>query len=186
MIRVIKIPGRSPAARRTRLQGVAAWMGQAGWELMDFAEGPGSALFERPPGKGPLPWLHPTRWLPGPGAFRPRGWLPTLRADPRLLALPVTVLGLAWLTGVLVLAPPDWEKLWPEAVEEAVEAEPELSDKWRVVLVNGLKVREGPGINHQVLGQLFEGQQVLVIESQPGWVRISKPERGYVAARYLR
>ena len=51
---------------------------------------------------------------------------------------------------------------------------------------NQLNVREGPDDARQVLGVLYRDQRVRVEGRVDGaWVRISIPERGYVARAFL-
>jgi len=178
MMRIVKIPGRSGAARRARLDHVAAWMAARGWRLADYAEEAGSALFERPPEAPALGWLDATRWLPGPHALRPGQWLLSLRADPRLGLLPGAVLAVAVLLGLALFRAPSYDA-------EALRRE-EARAHWFVVTASQLNVREGPDERRQVVGVLYRDQRVRVESGVDGdWVRISIPERGYVARSFL-
>jgi Bacterial SH3 domain len=177
MTRIVKIPGRSAEARRARLQGVAAWMQAHGWRLADYAEEAGSALFERAPAAPALGWLDATRWLPGPGALRPREWARTLRADPRLALPPAFVLAGAVLLGLALFGTPSLDLAH-------VRREP--AAHWYVVTAAQLNVREGPEENRQIVDVLYRDQRVLVEGRVEGdWARISVPARGYVAKAYL-
>jgi hypothetical protein len=55
-----------------------------------------------------------------------------------------------------------------------------------IVLADRLWVRTGPGAEHPRIARLTEGTAVN-LESRPdaGWVRISSPEEGWVAAEFL-
>ena len=178
MTRILAIPGRSAAARRARLERVAAWMGACGWRLADYAEEAGSALFERAPGAGPLPLLDATRWLPGPGALRPAQWWLTLRADPRWGLVPALLLGGALLAAAALLS--------PRAFDTAQARREAEAQAWFVVTASQLNVRDGPDDRRQQVGVLYRGQRVRVQGTVNGqWVRIGIPERGYVARAFL-
>jgi len=177
MTRILAIPGRSAAARRARLERVAAWMGACGWRLADYAEEAGSALFERAPEAGALPLLDATRWLPGPGALRPGQWWLTLRADPRWGLVPALLLGGAMLAAAL---------LAPRAFDPAQARREAEAQAWFVVTASQLNVRDGPDDRRQQVGVLYRGQRVRVQGTVNGqWVRIGIPERGYVARAFL-
>jgi hypothetical protein len=179
MIRILNIRGSSPQARRERLQRVQDWMARRGWRLADYAEEAGSAMFERDPAAAPLGPLDPTRWLPGPEPWKPREWWATLRAEPRLAALPAAVLAVAAIGLVSALAP-SLPAPWEQAAREQ-------QGDWRVVIADQLNVREGPSTTAQVVAVLYRDQRVLVegaVDAE--WVRVGVPERGYVSAGYLR
>ena len=178
MSRILTIPGPRAAARRARLERVTAWMAARGWLLGDYAEETATALFERPPEAAPLPWLDGTRWLPGPRPWRPAEWLPTLRADPRLLALPALVGALLAVLGLLLFGASSFDR---ERARRQAAAE-----GWHVVTTAQLHVRAGPGEQHPVVGVLYREQRVLVegvVDAT--WARVGLPERGYVARVYL-
>jgi Bacterial SH3 domain len=178
MNRILTIPGRSAAARRARLERVAAWMATRGWRLADYSDEAGSALFERGPDAPRLGPLDATRWLPGPGALRPGQWLLSLRADPRLAVLPGAVLVLALLLGVVLLGPRRFDA---DALQRR-----EAARNWFVVTADQLNVRDGPDERRQQVGVLYKGQRVLVEGTVAGdWVRISIPDEGYVAKAFL-
>ena len=179
MIRILSIPGRSPAARRARLERVVAWMGTRGWQLGDYAEETGTALFERPADASPLPRLDATRWLPGPQALRPGQWLATVRADPRLAVLPGGLLVVAVVLAAGLLGRSAFDA---EALQRAAS-----SEGWYVVTADQLNVRAKPALGSPIVGVLYREQRVLVEgEVDADWVRVGIPEHGYVARSYLK
>ena len=176
--RILKIPGRSPEARRARLQSVSAWMVGAGWRLVDYADWEASALFERPEEAASLPWLHPTRWLPGPRPWHPGQWIATVQADPRLVALPGAAACVALVLLAALLSPSSFD---PQQLRGQAATE-----QWYSVTASQLNVREKPDERAQVVGVLYRNQRVRVEgEVTAEWVRIGAPERGYVARAYL-
>jgi len=179
MIRILNIRGSTPQDRRERLQRVQDWMAGRGWRLADYAEEAGSAMFEREPAAPPLGLFDGTRWLPGPEPWKPREWWATLRAEPRLAALPAALLIVA-AVGLLSALGPSVPAPWEQAAQEQ-------QGDWRVVTASQLNVRESPSPRAQVVGVLFQHQRVLVegvVDAE--WVKVGLPERGYVASGYLR
>ena len=59
------------------------------------------------------------------------------------------------------------------------------SEAWHYVSVGSLNVRAAPVQGAQIVGVLYRNQRVLVGETEKGWARIIKPERGFVAAQFL-
>ncbi|ESU30719.1 hypothetical protein G3A_20645 [Bacillus sp. 17376] len=54
------------------------------------------------------------------------------------------------------------------------------------VTVNGLRVRKGPGTNHQVIGSFNSGQAVEVLSSNGNWAEVrTKDLRGWVSKEYI-
>ena len=54
-------------------------------------------------------------------------------------------------------------------------------EQWQFVAVGALNVRVEPHPYSQIVGALYQNQRVLVEERMKEWVRISVPERGFVA-----
>ena len=176
--RILKIIGRTPEARRTRLELLTAWMARRGWRMADYAEEAGSALFERPEDAPPLPRLDATRWLPGPEPWKPGQWIVSLRSDVRLVGLPALVLALG---SVLILA-----LFAPSSFDESHIRQQAAAERWYLVTANQLNVREKPAKRAQVVGVLYRDQRVLVEgEVDAEWVKVGVPERGYVARSFL-
>lgn len=180
MIRIVNIPGRRADIRRERLSRLKSWMGSHGWILADYSEEAGQAMFERGPGAGGLPPWHSTRWLPMPAAWHPKNWGLAFTAEPRL-AIPPAALVLALLLGWMM---PAVSSLMESSHLPA--AEEQQAEKWRVVIVERLNVREAPTTDSQIVGFLYQDQRVLVEgEVDRTWVKIGLPKRGYVAQEFL-
>lgn len=181
-IRILKVVGDSEAAREAHLAELKAWMGRYGWRLTDYATEAGTALFERADGAPPLSRLHPTRWLPGPAPWRPRELWRTVRADPRLAVAAVALLFAVFVAVQTVRNPPAFVR---SNTDLQALAEGEHPETWRYVNADVLNVRAGPSTQHQVVGVLYRNQRVLVEAVEDGWAKLTKPERGYVAQRYI-
>lgn len=55
-----------------------------------------------------------------------------------------------------------------------------------VVLVDALRIREGPSTDHKVTGMLYRGAPVSIRDSVQGWLQIvSGDERGWVSSQYI-
>lgn len=180
-IRILNIRGAGKTARAQQLQHVTAWMEARGWQLMDYAESSGSAAFERAADAPRLGWLDPTRWLSGPDWFRPRSWLGSGMASPRelILAGAVCVVVAAVFLGVLSYSYSGPSSL----IKGGADAR---NETWLYVNANTLNVRASPVSEAQIVGVLYRNQKVLVDQTNEGWARIVQPEKGFVAARFLK
>ena len=69
--------------------------------------------------------------------------------------------------------------------EEVVEPEPEVR-KCRVT-ANSLRVRSGPGSDHDVIGSVTRGMELEVVGEEDGWVhvRLEDGSDGFVSAEYV-
>lgn len=191
MIRFINIRGKTDDARSDRLEAVTLWMRAQGWEMTDFSEEAGSAIFEREAGAPRLGWFDPTRWLPGPFSWQPAALWEAVRADPRLLLAAGMLAALLAMvvTVVVVLAvfftAPDFPPPTPAQVLQKTEQE--ALETWWVVTSGRLNVREAPSTESQVVGILYKDQRVLLgTRVDASWVEIELPERGFVARKYVR
>ena len=69
--------------------------------------------------------------------------------------------------------------------EEVAEPEPEVK-KCRVT-ANSLRVRSGPGSDHDVIGSVTRGMELEVVGEEDGWVhvRLEDGSDGFVSAEYV-
>lgn len=67
---------------------------------------------------------------------------------------------------------------------EPAETEPPVVYYW-VRADGGLNVRKGPGQNHDVVGRLDNGAQVVPLEWENGWAYIEYPLKGWCSGDYL-
>ena len=177
---ILDIPGRTTTARMRKLEKTRRRMERRGWELVDYSDPIGSALFGRAKGAPPLRIWHITRWLPALAPLHPRGWLAGAASASRStllgagIGLAATVLLLAFLSASFRGGLPGTNSVEAQAKEE-----------WQFVAVGALNVRAEPHPYSQIVGALYPNQRVLVEGRKKGWARISVPERGYVAARFL-
>lgn len=78
----------------------------------------------------------------------------------------------------------------PKPPEKPEEPEVPVVHTGRVIGISSyLRVRSGPGPEHEVIGQLLEGDTVEILEEIEGWYMIRYPvdgdSRGYVSAEYV-
>jgi hypothetical protein len=59
-------------------------------------------------------------------------------------------------------------------------------ESWLYVNANSLNLRLSPVSQAQIVGVLYRNQKVLVDQTNEGWARVVKPERGFVAAKFLK
>ena len=180
-LRILKVYGRGKAARNQRLEVLQNWMEDAGWQLMDFSPELGSAAFEYREENGPLPRFHGTRWLPGPDWYHPRNFVRMAgRVSPQgALAGLVGVAIVAGLTGLLFLS----QGTGSLSLSTAGDAPAET---WQYVDANMLNVRDQPLDSAQIVGVLYRNQRVEIKRVDEGWAEILRPERGFVAFKFLK
>ncbi len=55
------------------------------------------------------------------------------------------------------------------------------------VAVSVLNVRAGPGLENEIIDQVTEGERLVVLSSQPGWLEVNTPtgSHGYVSRLYV-
>ncbi|MCK9860226.1 N-acetylmuramoyl-L-alanine amidase [Paenibacillus sp. ATY16] len=55
------------------------------------------------------------------------------------------------------------------------------------VLADGLRLRAGAGLNHEILGYLTKGETVTIIDNREGWTRVKTLDKqlGWVSDRYI-
>jgi len=55
------------------------------------------------------------------------------------------------------------------------------------VAVSVLNVRAGPGLDNEIIDQVMEGERLVVLSSQPGWIEVNTPTgtHGYVSRLYV-
>ncbi|GGF94958.1 N-acetylmuramoyl-L-alanine amidase [Paenibacillus abyssi] len=72
-----------------------------------------------------------------------------------------------------------------KAKPEAKPAEP--ITKQVTVLADVLRVREGPGTNHKVLGSVYAGDPLIVLNGKEGWYQVesSNGQAGWVSSQYV-
>ena len=172
-LRILKIAGRGKKARAQQLQWVQAWMEIHGWQLMHYSEGADRAAFGRAPGAPPLGWFDATRWLPGPDWKRPGAWLGTGQRPARELAI-LAAVGL--IVGAAFFGVLSYSYSGPSSLFKAGARYGEES--WLYVNANSLNVRVSPLSQAQIVGVLYRNQKVLVDQTNEGWARVVKPERG--------
>ena len=71
----------------------------------------------------------------------------------------------------------------------AQTATPSETERTGTVTTNGsrLNLRDGSGIDHNIIGQLPNGDTVSVVGEENGWYQVVVPEKsGYVSGQYLR
>jgi N-acetylmuramoyl-L-alanine amidase len=84
-----------------------------------------------------------------------------------------------------------WVAEWFTARESAKQAAssavtPKTASGSSSVTVNGLRVRKGPGTNHQVIGSFNIGQAVEVLSSNGNWAEVRTTDlRGWVSKEYI-
>ena len=86
-----------------------------------------------------------------------------------------------------------WSKIRSKSIEGYVASkylsnkeEKEESLDIKVVNVEGLNFRKGPGISYNVIRVLTKGEEVEIISESNGWSKIrNKSTEGYVASKYL-
>jgi len=181
MLRILKVQGRTRSARDQRLALLCIWMEAAEWQLMDYSPELRSAAFERHPDAGSLSRFHPTRWLPGPDWHRPGVWFQSMGTVTRLGAVAgmVGLLMVGGMLGMLYLSHTG-ASLGLSTGTDTPE------DPWHYVDASMLNVREHPLDNSQIVGVLYRNQRVEVKRITEGWAELVKPERGYVAAKFLK
>ena len=71
--------------------------------------------------------------------------------------------------------------------EEVVEPEPEPEVRKCRVTANSLRVRSGPGSDHDVIGSVTRGMELEVVGEEDGWVhvRLEDGSDGFVSAEYV-
>jgi len=178
-VRILNIAGTGSKSREKRLRQVEAWMKSHGWELMDYSDELGSAAFERAPAAPPLGWFDATRWMPAPDWMRPGAWLRRSTATPRQMAFAGGICLAVGAAFVLLLSATN------SGSSLSVKGAGGQGEAWHYVAVGWLNVRAEPVSGAQIVGVLYRNQRVLVGETEKGWARIIKPERGFVAAQFL-
>lgn len=180
-LRILNIAGRGKKARAQQLQRVQAWMEFHGWQLMHYSEGADTAAFERAPGAPPLGWFNATRWLPGPDWRRPGAWLGVGRYSTRDLVLAGSV---CLIVGAAFFGVLSYSYSGPSSLGKSGAGQGKES--WLYVNANSLNLRLSPISEAQIVGVLYRNQKVLVDQTNEGWARVVKPERGFVAAKFLK
>ena len=170
--RLYRIRGRTHASRRARLETTRKWLEQRGWQLVDYAEGNGRAMFET---EAPLSMLHffdVRRWRLPPGYWS--GLLEEWFLTRNLViagSAAVLLLVVFGLLGTLSLHP-------------VSNADRELEQWWQVT-ADRLNIREEPISNSRIVGILRRDERVLVGAERGEWIEVVKPQRGFVARAYL-
>ena len=182
-IRIFRLTGHNEVTRRIRLERLRSWMEPRGWEVMDIAEEAESVAFERAEGAPPLGWFDRTRWLPGPGWFSPSGWIGDFFGSPRQALIGLALLLLVAAGFLLVLRYSHQPDGAPTA--ENTPRQASRDERWWWVNADLLNVRDVPDGASQIVGVLYHNQRVLVEEIRGEWVRVSKPERGFISRQFL-
>lgn len=180
-IRIFKIQGVSERSRERHLERVCRWMEQRDWQLVDYSEEAGSAMFERAEGAPAPGLLDPTRWLPGPDWFQPGAWLGRLRFSPRQLALGGAV-GLAVVVAFGTLLN---FTVSPTAARKTTATQ-KAGETWLYVSADYLNLRAEPKTGARIIGVFFRNQRVMVEKDEGGWMRVLRPDYGYVAGKFLK
>ena len=98
-----------------------------------------------------------------------------------------TALALTVSTGVTAFAY-DGSSGSTETDAAAQTATPSETERTGTVTTNGsrLNLRDGSGIDHNIIGQLPNGDTVSVVGEENGWYQVVVPEKsGYVSGQYL-
>ncbi len=170
--RLHRIRGRTHASRRARLEATRKWMEPRGWQLVDYAEGNGRAMFEREAPLSLLRLLDVRQWR------LPPGYLTGLMEEwiqPRNLVIAGSV---TMLVVVFFLV------MGALSLDQASLADKELAQWWKVN-ADRLNVREEPISNARVVGILRQNERVLVGAERGDWIEVVKPYTGFVAKSYL-
>ena len=118
---------------------------------------------------------------PGPDWNRPGAWLGTGRYSTRELAL---VAAVCLIVGAAFFGVLSFSYSGPSSLGKAGAGNERES--WLYVNANSLNVRLSPDSQAQIVGVLYRNQKVLVDQTDEGWARVVKPERGFVAAKFLK
>lgn len=180
-VRILKIPGRNKWQRKDFLADAQAWMERHGWHLEHTSIEDGSAMFMLDEGARIPGFFHATRWLPTHGLWKPHRLLRYFWVRPQAALLPLVVLILLAVVGVIQFAPPEFVR---QIVKER-EALLGNRENWYSVNASSLNVRETPDGNSPAVGILYRNQRVLVERVENGWAQLGKPERGFVALKFL-
>ena len=170
--RLHRIRGRTHASRRARLEATRKWLEPRGWQLVDYAEGNGRAMFETEAPLSLLGLLDVRRWR-----FPPGYWSGLL--EEWFLPRNLVIAGSAAVLLVVVFL-----VLGTLSLDQAPLADRELEQWWKVT-ADRLNVREEPISNSRVVGILRRNERVLVGAERGEWIEVVKPQRGFVARAYL-
>jgi N-acetylmuramoyl-L-alanine amidase len=78
-----------------------------------------------------------------------------------------------------------WVANWLVQKERSQESTQTLSSLGTIT-VDGLRIRNGPGLNFQTIGHLNNGIQVQVVEKNENWIKISSSEiEGWVSSEFV-